>query len=697
MKKITIPLLACFMAFTTLAQPAGIDEEKVVKAVALMKKMMTSPGEMQAIYGDLQALKLNSAERKEAEKRTQQQALQGAAAVKDAAMKTGSITEQKVSAWKEDRERIVPVKDNARINSMLKRNLGDAEIKNFCKAVHDAVKSKLDPAVIAQAEKIYTRLQAATNTATGRGNGAISCYLAKLPLQGIYILGRVCSEENTDGNNLNNYAALLSGYGAEQVAIPVLNYLNRKYARSPVVLSNLAVAWMGLGDLKTAEKYADSCIRFFPGHAAQAHYVKSVVKESEGDREAAKAELAESISKNYSAEKESMLKKMGGRLTAHDIKKNVPADALGLSKFTFPKFPSGYDEAISSSAEWKAFYTNIDESIKIWESKAAKLRNAVAAGNPASAAVYQNQGWRNFYERLNEEYAAKDEEMLNESRKLEKKNSELKDALDASVKKLNKQFEHDAQGQQFSDNEACTAYKSAYDVYMGAANPLHEKYYTGFISFMRKYTNELVYAGKHWMDDAFYEAFAADAKLKFLYALRSVRYKMPEYTPMLGGFGPVCSQQKPNPFKNKGLAKWEEVHCPPDWEMKTFGSSVSTHCNNIKLEIDLGFIQGSYTENLITGEWVNTTLEVGRKIGSQDIGGIEAGAEVCGFIEIDKRGISDAGVKGKAELDATVVSAGEEVKISVMTGKSSAETKAGTAFDKIIVPIKANYKTVYGD
>lgn len=676
------------IVISTAAQPGNINEEKVNNAVVLMKKMMSKPDEMQSIYGELQALKLSSAERKEAEKRMQQQALSGAAAVKDAAMKTGGVSEKNIADWKEDKDRIVPVRDDAGINAVLKRNLTDAEIRNYCKVLHEAVKTKLNPIVVTQAEKIYNTYKTKTAAATAKGNIAIGCFLGNLPLQGIYIMGRVCSEENSDANNLNNYAALLTNYGVEQGAIPILNYLNKKYARSPVVLSNLAVAWMGLGDLKTADKYADSCIRFFPGNAAQAHYVKSVVKESEGKRDAAVAELKQSIGENYSAEKESQLKKMGGRLAAKDIKRNIPEDALGLSKFSFPKFPGGYDEDVSSSTEWKIFYSNINERIQEWEVKAAKLRNAFAANASVSGKYFENQGWRNTYQLLNEEYAAKDEAMLAELRKLDEKQNSLKEELDAAVKGLNKKYENDAQDQQFSDNEACSAYKSAYDVYMGAVNPLYERYYASFISFMRKYTNELVYAGKHWMDNAYYEAFAADAKLKFLYALKSVNYKIPSYAPMFGGFGKVCSQQKPNPFNNKWLAKWEDVHCPPEWHVTTGPTSVSTNCNKITIKANLGIGEATYTEDLLTGEWTNMTLEVGKEIGTKDISGIEVGAEGGAFIEIDRQGISDYGVKGKLGAGDGINSLEAETKVSLKSGKPSFTGKASSGLDPLIVQYK---------
>ena len=694
----------CLMILSAAAQKP-IDEEKVNKAVVLMQKMMTDPGQMQSVMTELQALKLTSAEDKEAKKRMQQQAVTNAGKIKEQVIKTGGITEKQITDFKENKDRIVPVRDDARINAVLKRDLSDAEIKNYCKAVFEAVKKEMNPAAVLQAEKIYTQLKAKYPSTEAMGNGAISCYLANLTLQSIYIMGKVCSEDAGDANNLNNYAALLTNHGVEQGAIPILNYLNRKFAKSPVVMSNLSVAWMGLGEFKTAEKYADSCIRFFPGNAAQAHYVKAVVKESNGDRPGAIEELKQSIGESYSAVKESLLKKMGGKLTAADHKKKLPADALGLSRFNFPSFPRTYEAAINSTLEWETFYKNLKSSIAELEIKTERLRKEYntktaadakaaidfakqKAGKPTYAFAANNntnQSWTNFYQVLSEEFVKKEEAFMKEARQLTEKNSKMLDELDTIVKvHLAKRFEQDALGKIFTDAEACNAYKEAYDNYMQPANNMFEKFYTAYIDHQRKMTNELVYAGKQFMDKEYYEYYASNSKLQFLYALQSVSYEIPNYTLGLP-YAQVCINVKTNPFTNKGLAKWEDVHCQPDWSVKLGTSSLSTHCNKITITADILIGEASYTSDVVTGEWTNFTLEIGREIGSRNVGAVEVTAGGKAFIEIDRRGVSNFGVKGSVGVSAGATDAELEGKLSLMSGEASFETKGGTALDKVIV------------
>ncbi|WP_462255020.1 hypothetical protein [Ferruginibacter sp.] len=719
MKSLINILFVSLLLFThSLYGQKPIDEEKVKKAVVLMQKMMTDPGQMQTVMEELQALKLSSAENKEAKTRMQTVAVKQAGEIKKQVMATGGITEKQITEFKENKDRIVPVRDDARINAVLKRDLSDAEIKNYCKAVFEAVKKEMNPTAVSQAEIIYAKLKAKYPSTGSMGNGAISCYLYNLTQQSIYMMGKVCSENASDANNLNNYAALLTNHGVEQGAIPILNYLNRKYAKSPVVMSNLSLAWLGLGDMETAEKYADSCIRFFPGNAAQAHYAKAVVKESEGNRQGAIEELKQSIGESYSAEKVSLLKKMGGKLTAADHKKKLPADVLGLSKFNFPSLPRTYEAAINSKLEWETFYKNLESNTKELEVKTERLRkeydkkaavDAKATINfakqKAGKHIYAfaannntNQGWNNFYQLLSDEFTKKEEAFIKEARQLTEKNSKMQDELDTIVKvHLAKRFEQDALGKKFTDAEACNAYKEAYDNYMQPANTMFEKFYSGYLDHQRKMTNELVYAGKQFMDAAYYEYYASNSKLQFLYALKSVSYEMPSYALGLP-YAQACINVNTNPFTNKGLSKWEDVHCPEPWEMSfAGGTTLSTECNKITLKLDFQLFEISGTQDMITGEWTNFTLEAGIDIGTKRVLGgagkkvFDAGVEGGFFVEIGTSGVSgwevkDYGGKGKISAGGTTGTKGNEGssptlmegegKISLKSGKAAFEVKA---------------------
>jgi hypothetical protein len=706
-KYIISSIVFLFFANQSFAQKP-IDEEKVSKAVVLMRKMMTDPSQMQTVMTEMQALKLTGAEDKEAKTRMQKEAMNKAGEIKKQVMNTGGITEKQITEFKENKDRIVPLRDDARINAVLKRNLSDAEIKNYCKAVFEAVKKEMNPAAVSQAEIIYTKLKANYPSTAAMGNGAIGCYLSNLTQQSIYIMGKVCSEDAGNANNLNNYAALLTNHGVEQGAIPLLNYLNKKYAKNPVVMSNLSLAWMGLGELKTAEKYADSCIRFFPGHAAQAHYVKAVVKESEGNREGAIEEMKQSIGESFSAEKEHLLRKMGGKFTLSEHKKKLPADALGLSNFNFPSLPMSYEAALNSTLEWQTFYKNLDAAIKELEVKTNRLKNTYdekAAADAKEAINFakqkkgssyafaannnRNQSWNNFHQSLVNDFVKKEEQFFNEANKLYKTNEEIKKQMEDSCEAVSEKYENFCgEGQKCPEAEICKAYLTFYNIYMEQMNGWYESYFSRYIEHKRKMTNEQVYAGKQSMDKEYYEYYASNSKLQFLYALKSVQYKLLNITPVLGGFKQYCINVATNPFTNKGLSKWEDVHCQPDWKANFGGTSLSTHCNKITITTNILIGQASYTADVVTGEWTDMTVEIGGEIGTKEIKGIEVSAGGGAYIVICRRGVSDFGLKGNAGASTGVVNVEAEGKLSLMSGQATFETKAGTALDKVVVLFK---------
>jgi len=713
MKKVLIifyTLLFLFQISVFAQKP--IDEEKVKKAVVLMKKMMEDPGQMQAVLVEIEALKLNSAEDKEANKRFEKELMNKASEMKEKVMITGGITEKQITEMNENKDRIVPVRDDARINAVLKRDLSDGELKDFCRAVHEAVKKVMNPAAISQAEAIYSKMKAKYPSTAAIGNGAISCYLYNLTQQSIYIMGKVCSQDAGNANNLNNYAALLTNHGVEQGAIPILNYLHRKYARSPVILSNLSAAWMGLGEFKTAEKYADSCIKFFPGNAAQAHYVKSVVKESEGNRQGAIEELKKSIGESYSSEKANLLKKMGGELNASDYKKTLPADALGLSKFGFPELPKSCEVAVNATQEWDAYNKNIEAAIEEQKNKTERLKKefdekSIATYNAVMNSVKQksgkstyafaannntNRSWDSYFKSLEGEFFKKGELFEKELDRLEAINKKEKKQMELAFAAVDKKYENFCgEGQNCPETEICRAYLELHDQYMLRMNSQYQKYFTEYIDYQRKKTNELVYAGRQFMEKEFYEYYASLSKLQFLGALKTVHYKKNyQIYPELGGFSKYCINVKTNPFTNNELANWNDLNCNNRWEMTLPFCGVATDCDKITFKFDVLFAEGSYSEDLFTGEWTNMTLEVGVGIGSKkvtdklgvEIGGAEV--EIVGFIEIDRSGTSDYGGKVKAAITGgeavpvvgsmSLIEA--EGKISLKSGKPSFEVKS---------------------
>jgi len=172
----------------------------------------------------------------------------------------------------------------------------------------------------------------------------------------IYVLGKVCVDNPSHSNNLSNYASMLSMSGAEQLAIPILDNLNKRFPENSTILNNLGQAWFGLGDIDKAEKYIDNVIRIYAYHP-QANITKSYIEESKGHKAEAVEAMKKSVKHAYTPEKEDRLRKMGYKLQGKDVlwPFKINPDPLGLSAFRHPKFPASVDESIVLEEDWTQF------------------------------------------------------------------------------------------------------------------------------------------------------------------------------------------------------------------------------------------------------------------------------------------------------------------------------------------------------
>ena len=273
-----------------VAQPAP-DEEKIKKAVALLNKMTSNPDQAMVVYQELEALKLSKAERKEAENRMQQQLMQNAG-MSDAMQQkaTGKITREEAETMKKEmagkqaaslsektgmtetdvRKRIdqlnktIPETDLFRINKLPRKIMSRPEIRDWLTRFQNNTLQHLPPADREKADELYNKLKATGSSSMLTGNVANGLWLSDLNFVSLWLMSKACLDDPGNINNLNNYAAYLIMYGAEEIALPVLQHLNQLKPGNATILNNIGQAWFGLGELKMAYKYLDSSIAKFP-------------------------------------------------------------------------------------------------------------------------------------------------------------------------------------------------------------------------------------------------------------------------------------------------------------------------------------------------------------------------------------------------------------------------------------------------
>lgn len=710
MKQSKWMLCLLFFIFSNLKAQKTLNEEKVNKAAAIMKKMISNPDQMMTLYQEMQALKLTPAEEKEAQKRAQQEAIKEANQIKEKAVAEGGKTEQQIKQVREENKRIVPLRDDARINSVVKRILNDAEIKTYCKAVHEAVKKQMVPQAVEQAEKIFTQIKSKSAQSDNWGKDAIAVYFTNLTQQSLYIMGRICSETNADANTLNNYAALLNGVRMEHGSIPILNYLRTKYGASPPVMNNLAMAWLGLGEFQKAGKIADTVIQRFPGRRGQAHYVKAIIKEGEGDRNGAIEEMKKSIDESYSTAKESILRKWNAGMKSSDYKTNPAGDVLGLNKFEWPAFPKGYEEVLVLHPQWKKYKNELQAVRNTLEAKETQLREkymeSFKKNNPASFTGYaasvnnnSNQRMASYYNSFSEDYAEADRKLVDEIETIKRKIKVMGNEMERQKKAVDEKYKNFCgEGQKCPEKEICEAQKKVYDEFLKNANEEWRMYFERASTIRKRFVNHILYGARYSMDDAYFQVYKLQMQIQYLAFLESFTYETTTNVFQIGP-QPLCiGNPKTNPFK--GLSDFDAVNCNNKWQM-TFpgGHELSTECNKLTFKVNLIVASVARTENLFTGEWSEFEIEAGLDIGSKHWmgGAVEAGLEGGVFVKIDRSGINDFGVKASAgvkagsetvkignsnvPLSVKLVEAGG--KISMVSGKAEAEVSSDFASGKI--------------
>jgi tetratricopeptide (TPR) repeat protein len=177
---------------------------------------------------------------------------------------------------------LVPVKDAARIASIAKQPMSEADMAAYLDATHRQVSAKLTPDAKKLADKVFDKLKSDKQLPAAIGNSATGLWAMGRVQVAIYLMGKALAAEPSNTDNQSNYAAMLSMNGGEPLAIPLLDKLDRQFPGNTTVLNNLGQAWFNLGDLQKADKLLNEVIRIYAYHP-QASFTQSFIEESKGN------------------------------------------------------------------------------------------------------------------------------------------------------------------------------------------------------------------------------------------------------------------------------------------------------------------------------------------------------------------------------------------------------------------------------
>ena len=674
MKKLLLAVFALVM-LSSIAMSQQKGKKKEEEKPPTQKEMDEMMKEMQKAMGEISAedkKAMDSMGIKLPDANTMKKNMSG---VSDAQLK---------KAW-EDESRIVPARDATRIATISASPLTASSVSAFITNQHNFTASRLLPASKTLGEKLYAQLKAKGLNSAAIGNNAAGLWIMGRIQPALFIMGKVCTEDISNSDNLNNYASMLSMCGAEQKAIPILNYLNSKFPRNSTILNNLGQAWFGLGEINKADKYLDSVIRIYAYHP-QATLTKSFIEESKGNKTEAIILVKKSLQHSYSKEKEDRLRKMGHKLTSKDFSlpgKSKP-DPLNLGGFNTPPFPKSVEACIALKPVWIEYRQMLDERIgklknqldaadkvandmhqKRMKENISMINASVAAGAPqgtinivpmhiSEASLHMGEVSDEFNRKLSD-YGRKAAALL--SGRL----VQLKTDYDKEIEKLQKE-DGEQTGEGLPNKDFCPRFRDASDKFLNAYNSEKESIFKEWMGILKTYLNDLTYWQMYSEWPEKYETYKLAAMIKWL---EELRVNAPHSFESITQY--KC--QPPKPVKGGPLANFDDVACKYHSEIKLILGTMRSDCSRFTTEIDLGFIKAGLKQDMdketFADQFMSCNVEVGAKIGRDVKLGpvtVEASAGARVGFEIDRSGVKDVYVVGgvKAGAGSNIIGAASD-------------------------------------
>lgn len=583
----------------------------------------------------------------------------------------------------ENENRIVPIKDIVRINAALQVTVSNAEMGIYITKTHISVLSKLPSNDKTLAAEIFQQI---IKIKSSLANSAVGLWMEGKPTLALYLMGEACKADPANTVNLNNYASFLTMCGAEQKALPILNNLNKRYPKNSSILNNISQAWLGLGEITKAEKYADSTIHIYANHP-QANMAKCLIEESKGNIPAAIEAGKKSISRAYSNEKESKLKKLGYNLKSDDLNwdRPMPQDGLGLSKFTWPEYPLDVEQNKLLMKEWDVFTNECQQKISELAIKQESLEEAWQAATEYRSKVMISEGLKGQYVQLIPGYAAKAIKKLgqgvndingnmsfvfaNELQRVSKALlavGDYENLLNEKQKEFEKKYEDKVgEGKANPFEEMCKDQNNIRTEFLASANGGLQSAYRNYFAYSKRRTSELLYYYQYTMWPEEFELAKVIAQISWLTQIKDQRVFFKDKSSW-------CVPKVLKPKKgNDSLQNFDDVHCDYVSTLNLGVYKIISSCSNLVGEFDFGGVKIDMKDNVETGRYSGSAM-VGTSKSFEGPGGAEVEASVAALVEWDNTGVTDVGTIAGVEAKAGGITvAGADVKVTINSGVST--------------------------
>jgi tetratricopeptide (TPR) repeat protein len=588
-------------------------------------------------------------------------------------------------AW-ENENRIIPVKDAARIAIASSVMLSDAAIPAYTQKTFTAVGMKLSAEVKTKATEIYQSYKAQGATAIDKAAAGLWFY--GKPSLALYMMAMACKDDPSNTDHLNNYASMLTMCGGEELALPILNNLNKRFPRNSTILNNIGQAWFGLGELDKAGKYLDSTIRIYAYHP-QANIAKSHIEEGKGNKTGAIEAMKRAIKNGYSASKANRLRSLGYKLKNDDLNWDhpMPQDPMGLEKFKWPDYPQDVNFSPVLEKEWATFKARCSQELLKLTAKQRKLEQdlprqvlertklimqASQAGKRTEAVpAYAGKAAIKLNYLIDDKDGGAAFQMQKGQEDLARANEKVGDyekRFEIEQKMIDKKYENlIGEGKPNPLAAICSDENNIRNKFLGDANGSLRHATNAYLENLRHYLNNLVYYKQYtaWPED--FELTKVIAQVRWLTSIRDQKV-------LFRNKSNWCSAVKDPKGDTTALQHFDDVACKYTSTLNLGFGSITSQCSRLIVNMDIGGLKFNMKEDSYENRIISGSAEIGI---SKSIGatkgpiGAELTANAAVGVEFDNSGITD--VIGKVGAEATV--AGQTIgsiegKISINSGPS---------------------------
>ena len=232
-------------------------------------------------------------------------------------------------------------------------------------------------AVLEQVAKVVN-----TQTVPEQQSAAVGAFYADKPAAALLIAMNATLKETATPLALNNLAAMFNMIKLEHKAVPLLMHLLQSDPNNSMFLNNMGQAYLGMGDLTTAENYLIRCLAEDDLNP-EANHSMGLIRYFQKRFDEGTRYFEKELQVAYRRSTLALLKKQGKTINLYQLRQKKPGipkrnffEEINLSQFKLPDFPTKSDQSRIAQAQAAGLMQSINEEMLFWISVASERNEA---------------------------------------------------------------------------------------------------------------------------------------------------------------------------------------------------------------------------------------------------------------------------------------------------------------------------------